>query len=177
MSSLKSTLKGLVHGMADKVVFEDYTIKCQNAIKDAAIAGLEEAAGELVSQTKRRSRVGSPGAKTKNSFQHKIIDSELTAYVGSPDENAIWEEFGTGEHAIAENGGKGGRKGAWYVPVEKVTGYKRPTYNGKVIIVYGKGGQKFYKTNGKKPSRAFWKAFTSSKQTLIKIIEAHLKGL
>jgi hypothetical protein len=163
--------------MAEKVIFEDYSIKCQNAIKDAAIAGLAEAGGELVAQTKRRSRVGSPGAKTKNSFQYKVIDDELTVEVGSPDENALWEEFGTGEHAITENGGKGGRKGVWYVPVEKVTGYKRPTYNGKVIIVYGKGGQKFYKTNGKKPSRAFFKAFTAMKAKLIQIIEDKLKGL
>ena len=160
--------------MAD-VEFKDFTIQVKQALDDRINAALEEAAGELESEVKRNSRVGQSGAPTKNSFKHKVVDSEHTAYIGSDSENAIWEEFGTGEYAIPEGGG--GRKGAWYVPVEKVVGYKKPSYNGKVIVVYGKNGQKFYKTNGKKPSRSFWKAYTSSKNRIIKLIENKLKGL
>ena len=75
-----------------EVIFEDYTIKVQNTIDDKINAVLEECAGELESQVKRNSRVDT--GKTKNSFQHKVVDSEHTAYIGSNDENAIWEEFG-----------------------------------------------------------------------------------
>ena len=155
------------------VEFQDFTIKVQGEIDDKIDGVLAEVAGEIISQTKRNSRVGSAGAKTKNSFQYKVDSSSHTAFMGSPDENALWEELGTGEHALQGNG----RKGAWYVPVEKVTGYKKPTYNGKVIIVHGKDGQDFYKTNGKKPSRAFWKAYTSLKNATIKRIQSAFKGL
>ena len=155
------------------VEFHDYTIKVKAAIDDRVNVALEECAGELESQVKRNTRVGQPGAPTKNSFRHKVDDKAHIAYIGSSEENAIWEEFGTGEHALHGDG----RKGAWYVPVEKVVGYKRPTYNGKVVIVYGKGGKKYYKTNGKKPSRAFWKAYTSMKDKIIKRIQEFMKGL
>lgn len=135
--------------MAD-VIFEDYTIKVQNAIDDKINAALEECAGELESQAKRNSRVDT--GKTKNSFQHKVVDSEHVAYIGSNYENAIWEEFGTGEFALEGNG----RKGGWV--------YKDP-----------KGD--WHRTTGKKPSRAFWKAFTSLKNKLINHIQNSLKGL
>ncbi len=161
--------------MAD-IKFEDYSFKVKDAIKDALCAGLEEAAGELESQVKRNSRVGTT-RETGNSFKHRVVDAEYTAYVGSDEENAIWEEFGTGEYAITENGGKGGRKTPWYVPVDSYIGKKKPTYNGKVVVVYGKNKKKYYKTNGKKPSRAFWNTYTSQKASIINLIQNKLKGL
>lgn len=162
--------------MAD-VEFKDYTIEVQNVMNSKILAVLEEVSGELESQVKRNSRTAS--SKTKNSFRHYISGSlksgEFRANIGSSDKNAIWEEFGTGEHALPEGGG--GRKGAWYVPVEGYKGKKRPTYNGKVVIVYGKNKKKYYKTNGKKPSRAFWNAFTKLKSKIIKRIQNSLKGM
>lgn len=132
------------------VKFHDYSIEVKAAMNEKIIATLEECAGELESQVKRNSRVDT--SKTKNSFRHKVVDSEQTAYIGSNDENAIWEEFGTGEHALKGNG----RKGGWfYVDAE------------------GEG----HFTHGKKPSRAFYKAYTSLKNKIIKRIQDSLKGL
>lgn len=135
--------------MAD-VKFEDYTIEVQGAISNKINAVLEECAGELESQVKRNSRVDT--GKTKSSFRHNVDESSHTATVGSPDENAIWEEFGTGEHALAKNG----RKGGWR--------YKD-----------AKGNWHF--THGKKPSRAFWNAYNAKKNGIIKRIQNSLKGL
>lgn len=139
--------------MAD-VVFEDYTIKVKGELDDRIFAVLEECAGELESQTKRNSRVDT--GKTKNSFRHKVTGSfmagEFRAYIGSSDENAIWEEFGTGEHALEGNG----RKGGWV--------YRTP-----------KG--EYYHTYGKKPSRAFWRAYESLKSKIINHIQNSFKGL
>ena len=132
------------------VEFHDYSINVKEAMDNRILAVLEECAGELESQVKRNSRVDT--GKTKNSFRHKVVDSELTAYTGSNDENAIWEEFGTGEHALKGNG----RKGGWF-------------------YVDAKGDGHF--TYGKTPSRAFWKAFTSLKNKIIKRIQDALKGL
>ena len=132
------------------VVFEDYTIKVQNAIDDKINAVLEECAGEIESQTKRNSRVDT--GQTKNSFQHKVDDGAHIAYIGSDEENAIWEEFGTGEYALNGNG----RKGGW-----------------SYVDAKGKG----HFTHGKKPSRAFWNAYTSLKGRITKRIQDALKGL
>ena len=148
MNSLKSTFAKWVHGMA--VEFEDYTIKVKDAIDDRINVVLEECAGELESQAKRNSRVNT--GKTKNSFRHKVDGESHTAYIGSSDENAIWEEFGTGEYAIHGDG----RKGGWF-------------------YVDGKGDGHF--THGKKPSRAFWKAYTRMKNKIIKRIQEFMKGL
>lgn len=133
------------------VEFQDFSIKVKDAMDNRINAVLEECAGELESQTKRNSRVKT--GKTKNSFRHKIIDSEHTAYIGSDYENSIWEEFGTGEHALNGNG----RKGGW--------AYEDPK-TGETIWTYGK-----------KPSRAFWKAYTSLKNKIINRIQNALKGL
>lgn len=132
------------------IEFIDNTIKVKNAMNDAINAVLEECAGELESQAKRNSRVDT--GQTKNSFQHKVDQSKHIAYIGSNYENAIWEEFGTGEHALYGNG----RKGGW-------------------VYVDEKGERHF--TRGKKPSRAFWNAYISLKSAIIKRIQNALKGL
>ncbi len=132
------------------VIFEDYTLKVQNAMSDKINIALEECAGELESQVKRNSRVDT--GKTKNSFKHKIIESEHAALIGSDSENAIWEEFGTGEYALHGDG----RKGGW-----------------KYVDAKGDG----HFTRGKKPSRAFWRAYTSLKNKLINRIQNSLGGL
>lgn len=135
--------------MAD-VEFHDYTIKVKGAIDDKINAVLEECAGELESQVKRNSRVRT--GKTKNSFRHRVDEATHTAYIGSDYENAIWEEFGTGEYALQGNG----RKGGW-------------------VYVDEKGDGHF--TRGKTPSRAFWNAYTSLKSKIINHIQNALKGL
>jgi hypothetical protein len=140
--------------MADsKVEFQDFSIKVLNAMNDRSAAVLEEVAGELESQVKRNTKVVT--GKTKNSFRHRVqkSDTEQVAYIGSDYENAIWEEYGTGEYAL--NGD--GRKGGW--------AYEDP-----------KTGETIW-THGKKPKRAFWKAYTALKNKIIKRIQEAYKGL
>ena len=121
----------------------------KEAINERVIATLEECAGELESQVKRNSRVDT--GKTKNSFQHKVDNASATAFIGSSNENAIWEEFGTGEFSL-----KGGRQGGWK---------------------YKDAQGEWHFTHGKKPSRAFWNAYTSMKQQIISRFQDVFKGL
>lgn len=116
------------------VQFEDNRIEVKGAISNASIAFLHEACGELEAQTKRNSRVDT--GKTKASYENTVDEANLTGYVGSSYENAIWEEFGTGEYAL--NGD--GRKGGWYY-----------------VDAAGKG----HFTYGKKPNRPLFSAFTA----------------
>ena len=59
------------------IEFHDFSIQVKGAIDDKINAVLEECAGEIESQTKRNSRVDT--GQTKNSFQHKIVDSDHIA--------------------------------------------------------------------------------------------------
>lgn len=125
--------------MAD-VEFQDFSVEVKAALGDAALGFLEEAASEIESQTKRNSRVDT--GQLKGSWTHLVDDSKMEATIGSPLENAIWEEFGTGEHAV--NGD--GRKGGWFYEDEKGEGHF---------------------THGKKPNHTLQRAFDSLKGKII----------
>lgn len=134
------------------VQFEDYTIRVQSIIDNRINIALEEAAGELESAVKRNTRVDT--GQLKNSWQHKVVESEHKAYIGSPLENAIWEEFGTGEHA--KETGHQGRETPWRYQNRK---------------------GEWRTTTGKKPSRAFDKAYNSLKEKIKKHIQDRFKEL
>lgn len=130
--------------------FVDNRIECKGRLEDSMIAFLHEIGGEFVSQTARNSRVKT--GQTKGSWDYTVDESALVVTIGSPLENAIWEEFGTGEYALNGNG----RKGGWYYVDELGNGHW---------------------THGKKPNRALWKAFETLKPTIRSAMEERLKEL
>lgn len=159
-----------------EVEFTDNSVKVINALNDACIAWLHEAAGELQSQTKRNTKVGKvAGGKTKGQWKYQVNESKLEAVVGNPNETSIWLEFGTGDYALKGDG----RKGGWYILIgsgsgqisqEVVDAYHFP-------VVYGKNGKKYAYTTGMKPQRPLYKAFTENKTKIKKAFETKLKGL
>lgn len=158
------------------VRFEDNRVKVEEAINAAAMAWLEEAAGEIEAQVKRNAKVGKVnGGKTKDSWDHKTDAEGKEAYIGSNLENAIWEEYGTGDYA--EKGD--GRAGGWYIPIGTGTNEIDPAvveaYHMKVVV--GKGGKKFAYTKGKRPKRTMRKAFETTKAAVEKSLENRLRGL
>lgn len=136
--------------MANNVEFKDYSIKVKDKINDALIAALHEAAGETVSQTARNTRVDT--GQLKGSWDYVVDETKVEATIGSPHENAIWEEFGTGVQALNGNG----RKTAWR---------------------YKDAKGKWHTTTGKKGTRAFFRAFERLKNPIRKLFESKLKGL
>ena len=147
--------------------FEDNSIEVINALNAVEKKWLEDATRVLLNQTIQNSR-GDTG-QTKASWKKVVADGK--GIVGSTSQNAIWEEFGTGHYAV----NKDGRKTPWYVPVDGYTGHRKPTFNGKVVIVYGKGGTAFYKTNGKKPMRPLENAKTSTEKKIQRRLEQLVK--
>lgn len=131
------------------VKFTNNSAKVKGALDDAVRAYLYEAGGELEAQVKRNSRRGT--GQLANSWTYRVDESKGEVVVGSPLENAIWEEFGTGEYALHGDG----RKGGWVYKDEK---------------------GKWHHTYGKKPHRAFQNAFNSLKNALIRRAEEVLKG-
>jgi len=131
-------------------MFINNSIKCKKAISEAGIAWLNEACGEIEAQTKRNSKVLT--GQTKGSYQYRVDEGAGEGYIGSDMQNAIWEEFGTGEYALEGNG----RKGGWF--------YKD---------AQGKG----HFTHGKKARRPLYSAYTSLKGTLQKMAQERFGGL
>ena len=136
--------------MAFKIEFENYAPDITKRLNTKVYIALEECAGELESAVKRNTRVDT--GQLKNNWVHWVNPKDYTAYVGNSLENAIWEEFGTGEHALKGNG----RQGGWR--------YKD-----------AKGDWHF--TRGKKPQRALHKAFNSTRKAIVNHIQEVLKGL
>lgn len=132
------------------VEFIDNGMKIKDAINGAMAAFLYEAAGEVEAQVKRNTRVDT--GQTKGAWDHVVDEKNLEATIGNPLENAIWEEFGTGEYALEGDG----RKGGWKYKDEK---------------------GEWHFTKGKKPNRALQSAFNSSKAAIIKRAEEAMRGL
>lgn len=108
------------------VIFEDHREDIEDEIRDVVIAWLYEASGEIQAQTIRNidkdERVDT--GQTKNSWTYKVDEDKLESTVGSPLQNAIWEEYGTGQYALAGNGRKTpwkyrDRHGDWHTTTGK----------------------------------------------------------
>lgn len=155
------------------VEFEDFSIKVKAALDDAAIAYLYEVAALVEGQTKQNtSPVENGGHDVKNSWGYIVDEAKGEAKIGSPLEAAYWEEFGTGEYALYKNGRKG-----WWVYVE---GQNTPRANQKyytedeakaVAASMRASGLPAHATNGRKPNRPLFRAFTSLRSTIIKRAE------
>ncbi|SEA15862.1 hypothetical protein SAMN04515656_104143 [Eubacterium aggregans] len=140
--------------MVSSVDFKDLSIEVKGELNKAGIAWLHEVAGAIASQTASISRRNT--GQTAGSFDYQVDASSGVAYVGSPLENAVWEEKGTGEYAVEGNG----RKGGWWIPIgsgkNEISLGMAKKYHFKIREFEGK---QFAFTRGKKPTLAMTKAF------------------
>lgn len=123
-----------------EIHYTDNSGQVKKCLQQAGIKWLYEACGELEAQVKRNQRVRT--GRTKGSWRYVVDDTLLEGYVASDSNNAVWEEFGTGEYAL--NGD--GRKGGWWYKDEK---------------------GKWHFTRGKKPHRPLYRAYTALQHKLI----------
>lgn len=133
--------------MSIELIVNSVAVKAK--LSEATMQWLAEASHSIESQTKQNTAVDT--GQLKNSWQSIVDEQEGVATIGSPLENAIWEELGTGEYAL--NGD--GRKGGWFYEDEKGNGHF---------------------TYGKKPRRALFKAFETKKTAVIKRAEEIFKS-
>lgn len=123
------------------VEFHDFSRIVLQKIQETGEVFLEEVGGELESQVKQNTKVDT--GKTKGSWEHIVNAEKMEVQVGSRYKNALWEELGTGIYAL--NGD--GRKTRW---------------------VYRTPDGKFHSTVGKKPRRALFNAYNSTKNAIIR---------
>lgn len=136
--------------MGMDIRIETYQDEVKGKFRDIAIAWLHEASGELASAVRNNQRVRT--GKTRQSWRYVVDEQKLEGIVGSDMENAIWEEFGTGEYALNGNG----RKGGWRYVDEKGQGHF---------------------TKGKRPIRPLYKAYMSLKNIIIASAQERFKGM
>lgn len=157
-----------------KIVFNDFSDKVTSDIEEAILIWLEEASSELESQTATRSRSREVASK----WEHRVDRGKHTAYVGNPLQNAIWEEFGTGEYALKGDG----RKGYWvYVKGHVSSSPSQKQYtlkDAKRTMAYlrAKGLEAYY-TSGQEPTRALHHAFTTNESMIKDALKSKLKGI
>lgn len=132
------------------VQFQDFSVQVKEAINETAIRFLYES-GELMKGEAANASAVDTG-QLRDSWDYKVSEGAKEVRIGSPLENAIWEEFGTGEYAAAGNG----RKGGWVYVDEQ-----------------GKG----HFTRGKRAKHSFMKAFTANKSKIIRLAEHIFRGL
>lgn len=132
--------------------FEDNSQEFLQRLHREIAAWMEETTGLLEANAVKKSRTDS--GQTKGSYQHKVLEDasayRVEGYVGSNYENAIWEEFGTGEYAL----GGDGRKTPW---------------------VYRNRKGEYYWTTGKKPNRTLQKAYQAyNRKKMLQALEDRL---
>lgn len=78
--------------MANEVKFIDNSIQVKRALQGAIEAYFAEAGGELVAVAVRNTPVDQ--GHLRDSWRYEIDMSENKCTIGSPLENALWNEFG-----------------------------------------------------------------------------------
>lgn len=133
------------------VIFQNNIIRVTNAMNDACITYLYDAGMLVEGEVKLNCEPRIDTGQTRSSWQYIVDEEKLQVTIGNPLQNAIWEEFGTGEYALHHNG----RKGGW---------------------VYMDNDGKYVFTKGKTPHRPFERAYNALKNILISMAEQVLKG-
>lgn len=136
--------------MGMDIHIESHQEEVEGDFRKTAVAWLHEACGELVAAVRNNQRVRT--GKTRQSWRYMVDEARLEGVVASDAENAVWEEFGTGEYALNGNG----RKGGWRYMDEK--------------------GQ-WHFTRGKRPIRPLYKAYMSLKNTIIASAQKRFGGM
>ncbi|MCX4341326.1 MAG: HK97 gp10 family phage protein [Lachnospiraceae bacterium] len=136
--------------MGMDIHIETHQDEVTEEFRKTAIAWLHEAGGELLAAVRNNQRVRT--GKTRQSWRYEVDESRLECVVASDSQNAIWEEFGTGEYALNGNGRKGGW---WYVDEQ---------------------GKRHF-TRGKRPIRPLYKAYMSLKNVITAAAQERFRGL
>ncbi len=132
------------------VHIEAHDEEVKDKFRQTAAAWLHEACGELASAVRNNQRVRT--GRTRQSWRYVVDEVKLEGCVASDSENAVWEEFGTGEYALNGNG----RKGGWWYVDEK-------------------GRRRF--TRGKRPQRPLYKAYMALKDRIVASAQERFRNL
>lgn len=85
------------------VEFKDFSARIKAAADEVGVAWLHKWSNSIASKAKDTCQLdGDAGTDLRKSYRADVNSGKGEAFVGSPLEQAYWEEFGTGEHAVKE---------------------------------------------------------------------------
>lgn len=163
----------------NKVKIVDNTQRVKKEIKELMMSRVTEAALIVEAQAKAIAPVGKGTGQLRDSITHQVEENNgvIVGKVGSPLMHAVYQEYGTGEHA--ENGK--GRKGYWiYVEgSDNTTSSNRGkvyTYQEakRIVAIMREKGLDAHMTKGTKPKQFLRKAFRTSKSKIKDILSKKL---
>ncbi|EPI05050.1 phage protein, HK97 gp10 family [Enterococcus faecalis 13-SD-W-01] len=131
--------------MENNFEFISYKGKVKKQLEEAGRVGMEKVLRIIRAAAKAGAPVATGQLRDRIDYAIKTASDEIIGAVGSPEQYAIYVEFGTGE--FAENGT--GRKGGW--------AYKDPS--GEWYFTWGQDPQPFLRP-----------AFRQNKETIKKIL-------
>ena len=160
------------------VVFEDNSIYVKDVIEDKIKSFLHEVGGEIKAQAQRNSRRKT--SQTAGSYHYRTDMANHAVHIGSDYINAIYEEFGTGEHALHGDG----RKGYW-VYVDTGGEPKAPKGGKSYTLAEAKRVVRFLRlkgldahyTKGKTANRPLYNAFTQNEAKIKAQAERYFKSI
>ena len=104
------------------VELKDFSIEVKAEINETTIKWLYDWADEIASTAKDTCAMTDDKGQLRKSYRAEVDDGAGKAQIGSQLESALWEEFGTGEHAVREPHRRG-----WWVYIEGGSGYEGET--------------------------------------------------
>jgi len=160
--------------------FQDFSLEVKAGVSDASTAWLHAWANEIASQAKRNCAMdGEQGTQLRGSYAAMVDEGAGKAKIGTPLEAGFWEEFGTGEYAVHNDG----RKGWWiYIEGEASMGggqTYRTQEEAESMAAYIR--EKYHKnaiaTHGRRPNHTLEAAFAATAPKAIADAEKRLKEL
>ncbi len=127
----------------------DHTAAVLAAIHAAACEALSDCGAVLLEEIRRKSRVDTGQTRESYAYQVASDDDSARVLIGSGDENAIYEEYGTGIYALHGDG----RKDGW---------------------VYRDRKGNFYHTRGKRAARPMARAVEEQYDNLIDLVKGRI---
>ena len=147
------------------IEFTDNSIKVKNLMEESAIAFLHEVGLTMQRAAANNCKIGH---ETAQKWDYAVDEKNLICTIGNPDMKAVWDEYGTGEHAL--NGD--GRKGWWvYVEGNDIPNAVQHRYTQKeakeVCAFLRSQGLPAHYTNGRAPTRGLHNAYIAKKPAII----------
>lgn len=158
----------------------DNTQKVKLQLKNELVSRVTEAVLLVEAQAKAIAPVGKGTGQLRDSITHKVEEKNglIVGLVGSPLMHAVYQEYGTGEHA--ENGK--GRKGYWiYVEgSDNTTSSNRGkvyTYQEakRIVAIMREKGLDAHMTKGTKPKSFLRKSFRQHKSKIKELLGEKIK--